>query len=186
MKITKKEIFTIPNIMGYIRILLIPVFCSFYLQENYIWASIIVFVSSVSDLLDGKIARRFHMVTDLGKIIDPVADKLTHVALAICLAIHYPWMRYLFVFMIMKETYMAIMGIILIKKGEHITGALWCGKVCTTILFIGMLILFLFPNLSTTFVHLLICIMAISMMYSLCRYIYIHYHILKRLRENQR
>lgn len=181
MKLTKKEIFTIPNIMGYIRILLIPVFCTFYLHEDYMWASFIVLVSSISDLFDGQIARRFHMVTDLGKILDPVADKLTYAALAICLAIHYPLMRYLLAFMIIKETYMAIMGIILIKKGEQITGALWCGKICTAILFMGMLVLFLFPNLSTVYVHLLIRIMAISMMYTLCRYIYIHYHILKKL-----
>ena len=182
MKLTKKELFTIPNIMGYIRILLIPVFCYYYLHENYGIASILVFVSSISDLFDGMIARKFNMVSDLGKILDPVADKLTHAALAICLAIHYPLMRYLLVFMIIKEGYMAIMGILLIKKGEKITGAQWCGKVCTATLFIGMFILFLFPYLDASIVNGIIVIMTLVMTYTFARYIYIHYHILKKLR----
>ena len=86
----KQDLFTIPNLMSYARVLLIPLFCWLYLTaeslSDYFWASAVVLLSSLTDLLDGKIARRFHMVTELGKVLDPVADKLTHAALAVCLA----------------------------------------------------------------------------------------------------
>ena len=92
-RFNKKDLFTIPNLMGYFRILLIPVFCYFYIKKQaYLLAAGIVLISSLTDLFDGYIARRFNMVTELGKALDPVADKLTHAALALCLAFRYPLM----------------------------------------------------------------------------------------------
>lgn len=115
-KPTAKEIFTIPNLMSYFRILLIPVFCAVYLTasntKDYYIAAGILLVSSLTDLFDGRIARRFHMVTELGKALDPIADKLTHAALAVCLAVRYPLMRALLVLMAVKEGYMGIMGLV--------------------------------------------------------------------------
>ena len=67
-KISRKEIFSIPNLMGYFRILMIPVFSWMYLtastREDVYRAAAVVFISSVTDLLDGWVARRFHMVTE--------------------------------------------------------------------------------------------------------------------------
>ena len=92
-RFSKKEIFSIPNLMGYFRILMIPVFCYLYIgKQRYLAASAAVLLSSLTDLFDGKIARKFNMVTELGKLLDPVADKLTHGALALCLALRYPLM----------------------------------------------------------------------------------------------
>ena len=86
-----KERFSIPNLMGYFRLLLIPVFCYLYLaKEAYHWAAGVVLLSSLTDLFDGMIARKFNMITNLGKALDPIADKLTHGALALCLAFRYP------------------------------------------------------------------------------------------------
>lgn len=92
-KFKKKELLSVPNCMGYFRILLIPVFCVVYLRadtpgEKYLAAAILL-ISTVTDFLDGKIARHFHMITEFGKFLDPVADKLTHAAVALCLAFHY-------------------------------------------------------------------------------------------------
>ena len=100
--------------MGYFRILLIPVFCVVYLRadtpgEKYLAAAILL-ISTVTDFLDGKIARHFHMITEFGKFLDPVADKLTHAAVALCLAFHYPLMRWLIFLMVIKEGFMAVMG----------------------------------------------------------------------------
>ena len=69
------------------------------------YAALVVLLSSLTDLFDGKIARRFHMVTELGKALDPIADKLTHAALAICLATRYPMMWALIALMLVKEGY---------------------------------------------------------------------------------
>ena len=96
-RIDKREIFSIPNLMGYFRILLIPLFSWMYCTADstgdYYAAAVVVGVSGLTDMFDGKIARRFHMITELGKFIDPLADKLTQAALLICLAIRYPLMR---------------------------------------------------------------------------------------------
>ena len=92
-----KERFSIPNLMGYFRLLLIPVFCYLYLaKEAYHWAAGVVLLSSLTDLFDGMIARKFNMITNLGKALDPIADKLTHGALALCLAFRYPQMWVLY------------------------------------------------------------------------------------------
>lgn len=80
-KITAKEIFSIPNLMGYFRILLIPVFTWIYVQadsvSDYYTAAVLVGISGLTDMFDGKVARKFNMITELGKFIDPLADKLT-------------------------------------------------------------------------------------------------------------
>ena len=147
-RFSKKEIFSIPNLMGYFRILMIPVFCYLYIgKQRYLAASAAVLLSSLTDLFDGKIARKFNMVTELGKLLDPVADKLTHGALALCLALRYPLMWALILLLIVKEGYMAVMGAVLLKKGKKLNGAMWFGKVCTAVLFAGLLVLFLFPHL---------------------------------------
>ena len=73
------------------------------------------------------------MVTELGKALDPVADKLTHAALALCLAFRYPLMWALLALMAVKEGYMGIMGLYFLKRGKMLDGAMWFGKVCTAL-----------------------------------------------------
>lgn len=171
-RFSKKEIFSIPNIMGYFRILLIPVFCYLYIaKERYLLAAVVVLISSLTDLFDGVIARKFNMVTDLGKALDPIADKMTHGALALCLAFRYPLMWAMMGLMIIKEGYMGIMGLIFLRKGKMLDGAMWFGKVCTATLFVGLLILFLFPYLSAVMANSLIVLMMAVMTFTLCMYI---------------
>ena len=174
-KPTVKEVFTIPNIIGYVRILLIPVFCYLYLtaetRADYLWAAAVVLISSLSDLFDGMIARKFNQVTELGKILDPVADKLSHAAMAICIAVRYPLMWLLIALMAVKEGYMAIMGIRFLKKGRMLDGAMWFGKVCTAMLFVGLLVLFLFPFMPVALADSIILIMMLFMVVALCMYV---------------
>lgn len=180
----KKDIFTIPNLMGYCRILLIPVFCYFYIvKEEYLLAVGIVLISALSDLFDGYIARRFNMVTELGKALDPVADKLTHAALALCLAFRYPLMWALIVLMLIKEGYMGIMGLFFLRKGQMLNGAMWFGKICTALLFIVLLVLFLFPHLPLTLVNILIIITMLDMLFTLIMYIPV-FHKMKHSAKN--
>lgn len=159
----KHEVFSIPNLMSLLRLILIPVFCYLYVKastpKDYLWASIVVLISSLTDLLDGLVARHFNMITTLGKVLDPVADKLTHAALAVCLAMKHPLMWVLLVMMVVKEGYMAIMGIKYLRKGQMLNGAQWCGKVSTTVLFVCMLIMFLFPELPAVAVDGMVLVM---------------------------
>ena len=180
----KKDLFTIPNIIGYVRILLIPVFCWVYItaqiSHDYLIAAGIVLFSSFTDLFDGMIARKFHQVTELGKVLDPVADKLTHGALAICLATRYPLMWVLIALMLVKEGYMAVMGIRFLKEEKMLNGAMWFGKICTATLFAGLFSLFFFYQMPRFAVNLLICIMMAVMVITLCLYI----PVFRRMKEN--
>lgn len=174
-KFDKKELFSIPNLMSYFRILLIPVFCYLYItaesDRDYLMAALVVLVSSLTDLFDGKIARRFNMITQWGKILDPVADKLSHAALAVCLATRYPLMWALIALMAAKEGFMGIMGLIFLKKGQMLDGAMWFGKVCTTVLFVGLMALFLFIRIPAAAANIIIIVMMAVMLVTLCMYI---------------
>ena len=153
-KISRKEIFSIPNLMGYFRILMIPVFSWMYLtastREDVYRAAAVVFISSVTD---------------------PLADKLTHGALALCLAFEYPLMWALVALLAVKEGYMAVMGLILLKRGKKLDGAMWFGKVCTALLFVGMLVLFLWYGMPEAAANGLILFMMAVMAAALLMYV---------------
>lgn len=171
----KKDLFTIPNLIGYLRILLIPVFCWLYLTaesgRDYWIATGVLLFSSFTDLFDGMIARKFNQVTELGKLLDPVADKLTHAAVAICLAVRYPLMWALIALMALKEGYMGIMGLKMLRLGRKLDGAMWFGKICTATLFTGLFLLLLFYDLPQVAVNVVICVMMGVMLATLCLYI---------------
>lgn len=174
-KPTLKEVFNIPNMMGYLRIILIPVFCYLYLTaqtpKEYMISFAVMILSSITDLFDGMIARKFNMVSDLGKVLDPVADKLTHAALAICLAIRYPMMWALIALMAVKEGYMAVMGLKYLKQDKMMNGAMWYGKICTATLFVGLIVLIVFYQMPVLYVNIIIWVMMAVMAFTLIQYI---------------
>ena len=174
-KIKIQELYSIPNCMGYFRILLIPLFCFLYLNAedrgDYYLAAGVILVSYITDFLDGQVARRFHMITEFGKLLDPVADKLTHGAIALCLAFRYEAMRYLFVLMVLKEGFMAVMGVINLRHGRKLDGAKWFGKFCTGALFILLFLLVLWPGIPLALANGLIGVVTVIMFLSLCLYI---------------
>lgn len=147
LKFKKEEIWSVPNLMGYFRILLIPVFCWIFLTaetvSDYYKAGAVVVLSTMTDFLDGYVARKFHMITEFGKFVDPVADKFTHGALVGCLASRYSLLWVLFGIMVLKEGFMLGMGYWKLRQGKKLDGASWYGKVCTAFLF-GVVCLLLF------------------------------------------
>lgn len=147
----KKEIWTIPNLLSLFRIALIPVYIIIYLNPrsdaDYYIAAGILAVSCLTDLIDGKIARHFNMISKVGKILDPLADKLTQLSLILCLTMKYPILWYLVGLFVIKESYQLIAGGINLKKGKMLKGALISGKICTTILFISLILMVMLPGL---------------------------------------
>lgn len=132
---TEKKIFTIPNLLSFFRICLLPVIVWLYVwKEAYIAAGCLLLVSGVTDLIDGPIARRFNMVSDLGKILDPVADKLTQAAMLFCLIFRFPLTVVPFGLMAAKEIFMIAAGGHVIKKTGKVFGAAFHGKVATAVL----------------------------------------------------
>lgn len=184
MHITKKELFSIPNIMGYFRILLVPVYLIFYFHASdtrgYLIAAAVLALSALTDMLDGKVARRFDMVTELGKVLDPIADKITHGAVALSLTFRFPLMRYVFLLFLVKEAFMGIMGLYMIRRrGMHVNGAQWYGKLCTAVLFLLLLVLLLDVNISW-FMAGILCVLCIAvMLFSLGCYLIFYIRMLR-------
>lgn len=157
----KKVLFNIPNCLCFFRILLIPLFLYIYfvadLKNRYIVAAFVLVISGISDFLDGFIARKFNMVTDFGKFIDPFADKLTQFAVAITLLFNYPLAWILLIIIILKDLMLAIVGLYLYDYGLKITGASWWGKIATAYFYIIVIILigFYIPNTVASFMMLI-------------------------------
>ena len=162
---------------------MIPVFLVLYYQaktpNDYTKAFILLAISMLTDFFDGKIARKFHMETELGKALDPIADKLTQFALAIATTLRYPLMMVLMVFFFLKELYMGLMGLYLKKKKNIWNGAKWFGKVSTGILDVGVFALLLFPKIPPQVATMIILIMLASMVYAQLRYMMLHASLLK-------
>jgi len=139
---TKESILTIPNLLSFVRLAMIPVIAWAYLGKNDPGLTTLLLVlSGVTDVVDGFIARRFHMISELGKALDPVADKLTQGVMLICLATR---RRILFIpvaLLAIKEIFTGLCGVVVIKRTGRVLGARWHGKV-TTILLYSMMIAF--------------------------------------------
>jgi cardiolipin synthase len=173
----ENRIITIPNILSIFRILLLPLFVYLYLHAETTWeflrAAIVLAVSALTDLADGKIARRFNMISKLGKVLDPIADKLTHITIAFCLCWQIPQMIYVFVLLLVKELSMMFMALYgTFRKNKKIwDSAQWYGKVCTTIVFVIFIVLALFPQIPTPVINTLLFICSFSLLGSLVMYI---------------
>ena len=171
----KKEIFTIPNLLSLFRLLLIPVYAGIYLSatEDYQFALAggILAVSCLTDMVDGKIARRYNMITTLGKVLDPLADKLTQFTLTICLSLKYPVLYPVLALFVIKELFQLALGIIFLRKGKMLPGALMAGKVCTTVLFVSLIALVLFPQMDDLAVTLIAIVDTMFLAISFVSYI---------------
>lgn len=166
-----EQILTIPNLLSLFRFVLIPIFIFFYLHQKYTCALIVLLLSTLSDVMDGYIARNTNTVTDLGKVLDPIADKLTQAAIMICLSFEFKWMLVLFIVLAVKEITMMIFGILVLKITGKVNGAKWYGKLCTTITVVIMAIHIVFPYISDSLSMWLCLVNMLMMIHSLIRYI---------------
>lgn len=128
--------FTIPNLICLIRILLITPFVEFFLNEEYIWAAAVIIASGLSDCFDGMIARRFNQESELGKILDPLADKLTLLAVGICICIIEPIFVPIVFILVAKDLLMLIGSSKVIKNGILVPKSKWYGKVGTVMFYV--------------------------------------------------
>lgn len=186
---------TIPNWLSFIRIALIPVFAVLFVQGHQLVAVIVMICAALTDLFDGKIARKFNQVSNLGKILDPIADKLSQMAIVIVLLYTY-WenpIKYLFFFFIVKEVLMLLGGALLLSKGMRPTAAEIWGKVATNVFYIAMIIILAFGEngalcnvthftLPYVVTWVLVALSAVSALVSLLGYVP---GFLKQLKENK-
>ena len=169
--LTREQIFTIPNFMSFFRIVLLPFIVWTYQKGSYDVSVGLLILSAITDALDGVIARKFNMVTDLGKMLDPLCDKLTHAALLICLALRYWYVWIVFALLAVKELTMFALGTAAIRHRGTVHSAQWYGKACTAILEVSMAVMILFPGLPVVAVVLLLCLCCVAMIFSLIMYV---------------
>ena len=129
----------IPNILTMARFLLIPVIVFFCLQQNYIIAIIILTISGITDILDGAIARKFNLITDFGKLMDPVADKATQISLLTILFIENIIPIWILIIVIVKEFCM-VSGASFLYGKELVVSSKWYGKLATVLFYIAIVL----------------------------------------------
>ena len=163
---------SIPNMITLVRIILTPIFVSFYLEGEHTAAMVLLFAAMLSDLADGYIARKFNMISTLGQLLDPVADKATQFCLMICFAIEHPVLWSLLGLFVLKEGFQFAAMLIAYNKGKMLRGALLSGKICTTFLFISMIAMVLFHDqMSSEIVTVVTCIDGVFMLVAFIHYV---------------
>jgi len=153
----------IPNILTFVRICLIPIFVWQFFSGNPIVAACLLILSGVTDVLDGYIARRYNLITKFGIVFDPVADKLTQLTAAFCIALGgYKPMWFVFAFIFIKELVFALGGIKLYRKSETVVMAKWYGKVATFVFYCSFFLFILFEESMSSFIKYLVIIVALA------------------------
>lgn len=183
----KKELFTIPNCLSLFRLLLIPVYIHIYQNASqpldYYLAGTILGISCLTDLADGKIARKFHMVTYTGKLLDPLADKVTQLTLITTLVGKYATLSPVLALFLVKETFQLVTLLVFAHQGKALPGALFAGKLCTTVLFVSLLLLVLFPRLNTDVTEFLVILDLAFLLYAFLKYLQAYFGKNPKIRD---
>ena len=193
-EVISKDLMTIPNAISFIRILLITPFVAFFIAakfipgNTYIPAVIILALSGISDLFDGMIARKFHQESELGKVLDPLADKLTLIAVGVCLIFIEPYILPLMIIMVLKDVLMIIGGTIVINQGIIPPKSSWYGKASTFMFYIAVAMVVLmeiFDFHNETITLTVLGFTAGLMVFSLVNYAMIFFKIQKQVKEKR-
>lgn len=167
----ERRIFTIPNCLSFFRLALVPVFIwAYVVRRNDLMTILLLALSGVTDILDGQIARRFDMVSDLGKMLDPVADKVTQGAMLICLLTRFPLMALPLGLLAVKEVFTGITNLIIIRRTGRVEGAALHGKVATVLLDALVLSHLVFGDMPRPLSMALIICTSIAILYSFAAY----------------
>ena len=136
-----KRLFTVPNLLSLLRLLMVPLFVWTYtIRHDGVLTALVLAISRLTDILDGQIARRYNMVSDVGKILDPIADKITQGAMLICLLTRFPAMWVPLILLIVKEAFVGITSLMVMRETGRVEGAEIHGKVTTCFLYGLMLV----------------------------------------------
>ena len=180
------RIFTLPNMLSFLRLLLIPLIVYFFETDQYWWAFGMLLLSGATDVIDGWIARTFHLVSDFGKALDPIADKLTQIAVLFCLMRQYWWVL---VALLIKEVTIGILGLVALHKTHSVYSAGWYGKLCTVVIYLSMFALILWkpvfgvePN--STFVLIDSIVIVALILLAFFKYLFYFRRILREARAD--
>ena len=165
----------IPNILTILRFLLIPIILYFIFVENYTLAFIFFTLSGITDVVDGFIARKFNLISNFGKLMDPLADKLTQISVLASLVKVDIIPFWILVIVILKELIMVIGASFLYGK-DVVVYSKWYGKLATVLFYLAIVISLITKqfNVSGFWIHFdltLYCIALTCTVFSLIMYV---------------
>ena len=183
----KKEICTIPNLLSLMRLIMIPVYVYIYINAtegiHYVIAAAILAVSCLTDMIDGKLARKLNQISHVGKVLDPIADKFTQLSLLICLSVTRKHLRALLVLFLVKEFFQLFAMIANLRKGKALDGALLSGKISTTVLFISLIFMVMMPNMREITTDIITVICAVVLLIAFVDYIRAYFGSNKKVQD---
>ncbi len=169
---------TVPNVLSLLRIGILPVFIILYIRSCILDSVTLMYtafgllvLSGLTDCFDGWIARRFHQESEIGKLLDPVADKLTQVAVLIALTTQYREFLPLLVLCTVKEMLQGLGGIIVLGKGMEMRSSKWYGKVSTTVFYVAVAAIVLWKEMPHWLVLTLVATVGVLMLFAFVRYV---------------
>ncbi|MBQ4128452.1 MAG: CDP-alcohol phosphatidyltransferase family protein [Ruminococcus sp.] len=190
---------TIPNLICLIRILLITPFVVFFLDKEYVRAAVVIVISGISDCLDGFIARRFNQESELGKILDPLADKLTLLAVGVCLVVIEPYFLPIVIILVAKDLLMLIGSSRVVKKGIIVPKSKWYGKIGTVMFYVTVTFIVFFEmmkNAENPLIYIdektgmiismiMLSLTAAMMIFALIMYTFTYRDIMRKMESTQ-
>lgn len=176
-----KFVWNIPNVLSLLRIVLLPIFVVLYFNDLLKWALFVLLLSGLTDLFDGVIARRCNQITEIGKLLDPLADKLTQITVLMSLVVRYTALIPLAVICLIKEALQAIGGWILLSRNATIRGSKWFGKIATFLFYAVMLLIVLWADMPPVVLGVLVLLVAATMLFAFFKYLQLYFKLRKEM-----
>ena len=161
------NVWTIPNVLTMIRLILVPVFVVLFLKGHKMASLAVFVVASLTDMLDGYLARKLNQITDFGKLFDPLADKLMVLSAMVCQGIVgvFPWSAIIIV--ACKELFMVIGGLLMLKN-DVVVYSNYAGKAAQVCFIMSLVLAFFHDELAAWGVQLDIILLWITVALALC------------------
>ncbi len=178
----------LPNMITVLRIVMTPFFAWLYLAGHYVWSLILLAVIMLSDLADGYLARKYHLQSKLGAILDPFADKLAQITICICLYINAIAPLWFMLALIVKEVSQIVLAYICLRKKVEVQPARWYGKVATSLFYIAICFNLVFVPLMIMpplVPRILFIVAAVSLYFAFINYIIIHLQVYAKQKKEQ-
>ena len=179
----------IPNILSSFRICLVPVFVIVYFSESAhskIFAVLIYALASFTDFLDGFIARKYHITTNVGKVLDPLGDKLMTVAVLVSITVDGVIPVWVVSVAVAKEVLMGIGGLVVHRRGSgEIPPSNMIGKSSTVVFFLVCAALMLLPGIGRGLAVIMISVAVALMLAAFVSYITMFAKIMRRAAGEQ-
>lgn len=165
-----QQIMTLPNLMSLLRIALIPMIIAAFASGSELRCAMLIILSGLTDVVDGWIARHWNAVSDVGKVLDPVADKLTQLAMLWMLLSSHPLMALPLAVLVIRESVMACTGLICVVRTREVRSARWHGKITTLLLYTCAFVHILWQEIPAAVSNTLIGICVLAQLVSLVMY----------------